>query len=296
MAHENGYLLMAMDWRGMSLFDLPVVIKTLIGNPSQFQSIRDNLIQGYAEKLALQHFARNGMLDWLTIDDAKLPTVEDKQPTSVFYGISQGGILGGGYLPLSGKTALIDRGILGSPGTPFASILTRSLQFVAYDLLLLLNLYSNREIRLLLSLVQMAWDSVEASGLMASPSSPEEPLPPILLQAGLGDVIVSTLSTEAMARSMNCSILPNNPRTAIFGVPVGNPANMTSAGPKVTLTEVQYEYEYSHLPEDNTLPVDNSVHFCVRWDLALRQQVVQFANTGRVIDPCIADMCMRSTC
>ncbi|CAJ1946360.1 unnamed protein product [Cylindrotheca closterium] len=296
MAHENGYLLMAMDWRGMSLFDLPVVIKTLIGDPSQFQSVRDNLIQGYAEKLALQHFARNGMLDWLTIDDAKLPTVENKQPTSVFYGISQGGILGGGYLPLSGKTALIDRGILGSPGTPFASILTRSLQFVAYDLLLLLNLYNNREVRLLLSLVQMAWDSTEAAGLMASPINPEESLPPILLQAGLGDVIVSTLSTEAMARSMNSSILPNNPRTAIFGIPVGNPVNMTSFGPKVTLTEVQYKYEYSHLQEDNTLPVDNSVHFCVRWDSALREQVAEFSNTGRIVDPCVADRCMRSTC
>ncbi|KAL3940751.1 MAG: hypothetical protein SGBAC_004758 [Bacillariaceae sp.] len=296
MAHDNGYLLMAMDWRGMSLFDLPVVIKVLIGNPSQFQSVRDNLIQGYAEKLALQHFARNGMLDWLTIDGTKLPTVEGKQPTSVFYGISQGGILGGGYLPLSGKTALIDRGILGSPGTPFAAILTRSRQFVAYDLLLLLNLYNNREVRLLLSLVQMAWDSVEASGLLASPISPEESLPRILLQAGLGDVIVSTLSTEAMARSMNSSILANNPRTTIFGVPIGNTANMTSVGPVVTLTEVQYENEYSRLPEDNILPFDNRVHFCVRWDSALRAQVVEFANTGRVIDPCVADQCMRSTC
>lgn len=295
MAHDNGYLLMAMDWRGMSLFDFPVVVKTLIGNPTHFQSIRDNLIQGYAEKLALQHFARHGMLEWLSIDGKKLPTVDDKQPASVFYGISQGGILGGGYLALSGKTALIDRGILGSPGTPFASILTRSLQFIEYDVLLLLNLYNNREIRLLLSLIQMAWDSVETAGLSAPPDNTEEPLPQTLLQAGLGDVIVSTLSTEAMARAMNSSTLPNNPR-AIFGVPIENPAETTSTGPKVTLTEIQYEFEYSGLPKDNALPLDNRVHFCVRWDSALREQVVEFVNTGRIIDPCVADQCLRSTC
>lgn len=296
MANENGYLMMAMDWRGMSLFDLPVVIKTLIGNPSQFQSVRDNLIQGYAEKLVLQHFARNGMLDWLSIDGRKLPTVDDKHPTSVFYGISQGGILGGGYLALSGKTSLIDRGILGSPGTPFASILTRSVQFVGYDVLLLLNLYNNREIRLLLSLVQMAWDSVETAGLSAPPVSPVEPLPPTLLQAGLGDAIVSTVSTEAMARAMNSSILPNNPRERIFGIPTVDPAAVTSTGPLVTLTEVQYEYEYSNLPEADILPSDNNVHFCVRWDYALRKQVVEFINTGRIIDPCVEDHCMRSKC
>ena len=96
MANENGYILTAMDWRGMSVFDLPIVIKTLIGNPNLFQSVRDNLIQGYSEKLVLQHFSRNGLLDWLNIDGINIPTENNEQPTSVFYGISQGGILGGG--------------------------------------------------------------------------------------------------------------------------------------------------------------------------------------------------------
>jgi hypothetical protein len=86
MANENGYLLMAMDWRGMSTFDLPVVIKTLIGNPGLFQAVRDNLIQGYSEKLALQHFSRNGMFDWLKIDGVVIPTEKNDQPASVFYG------------------------------------------------------------------------------------------------------------------------------------------------------------------------------------------------------------------
>ena len=34
MANNSGHILMAMDWRGMLLLDLPVVIKTRMGNPN----------------------------------------------------------------------------------------------------------------------------------------------------------------------------------------------------------------------------------------------------------------------
>jgi hypothetical protein len=37
MAHDEGYLIMAMDWRGMSVYDLPVVAKILLFQPSLFQ-------------------------------------------------------------------------------------------------------------------------------------------------------------------------------------------------------------------------------------------------------------------
>ena len=89
MADENGYITMASDWRGMSIFDLPVVIKTLISSPHQFQSVRDNLIQGFVNKLCLQHFSQNGMLelDAFHFDGQPIPTFEGKKPTSVFYGI-----------------------------------------------------------------------------------------------------------------------------------------------------------------------------------------------------------------
>eukprot|EP00578_Thalassiosira_sp_NH16_P018857 CAMPEP_0181089100 /NCGR_PEP_ID=MMETSP1071-20121207/7127_1 /TAXON_ID=35127 /ORGANISM="Thalassiosira sp., Strain NH16" /LENGTH=796 /DNA_ID=CAMNT_0023171035 /DNA_START=286 /DNA_END=2676 /DNA_ORIENTATION=- len=286
MADDNGYILMAMDWRGMSRSDLPVIIKTLIGNPNLFQSVRDNLIQGYSDKFALQHFSRNGMLNWLKIDGASIPTKNNVQPTSMFYGISQGGILGGGYLALSASTALIDRGVLGSPGTPFTAVLTRSLDFVKYDTVMLFNFYNNRHVRLLLSLLQMGWDSVESSGLLAPPVY--DSLPPILLQTGLGDPIVPTSACEGMARAMNASTLPNNPRS-VFRVPVAQAANQ----PNAILTELMYEKEYNSLPLDNTLPEKNSVHFCVRWDHAMIDQIVEFANTGKIIDPCVDDQCRR---
>eukprot|EP00581_Thalassiosira_minuscula_P010918 CAMPEP_0183711454 /NCGR_PEP_ID=MMETSP0737-20130205/6956_1 /TAXON_ID=385413 /ORGANISM="Thalassiosira miniscula, Strain CCMP1093" /LENGTH=892 /DNA_ID=CAMNT_0025939965 /DNA_START=139 /DNA_END=2817 /DNA_ORIENTATION=+ len=289
MANDNGYILMAMDWRGMSVFDLPVVIKTLIGNPNLFQSVRDNLIQGFAEKLALQHFAHNGMLDWLKVNGVNILT--DRYPASVFYGISQGGILGGGYLALSGKTKLIDRGVVGSPGTPFTSVLTRSLDFAGYDILMLFNFYNNRHVRLLLSLIQMGWDSVEVSGLLAPYLQQTESLPPVLIQTGLGDAIVPTGACEAMTRAMHGSTLPNNPRANIYGIPTEEAASQSN----VVLTELLYEKEYDSLPIDNTNPEPNSVHNCVRWDSSMINQIEEFANTGNIIDPCEKDQCRRPT-
>jgi hypothetical protein len=53
------------------------------------------------------------------------PTLDDKYPATIFYGNSEGGILGAGYTAaVSGTTGLIDRGVLGVPGTPSALIMS----------------------------------------------------------------------------------------------------------------------------------------------------------------------------
>lgn len=304
MAHNEGYVISAMDWRGMSSYDLLMVVKVLISSPRLFQAVRDNLIQGYACKYALQHFSRHALLsmNWLTfaqldpknttvVLQKSVPTLDNKLPAQIFYGISQGGILGAGYTALSGVTNLIDRGVLGSPGTPFALIMTRSLDFSAYDKLLLLDFYDNRHVRMLLNLVQMAWDSVEASGVMASPVN--EPYPRILIQAGLGDVIVSATASEALGRAFNASLPPSSPRQ-IFGIPTVLASGLSVNDPHVTLTEVMYDREFEGLLDDNKVNERNRIHYCLRKDKAMLLQVAEFINTGRVVDPCIKDGCHRS--
>ncbi|VEU34510.1 unnamed protein product [Pseudo-nitzschia multistriata] len=304
MGNNNGYITMGMDWRGMSRVDLPIVIRTLVGNPDLFQAVRDNLIQGFANKICLQHFSQNGMLrlEAFKFGGTSIPTLNHRPPTSAFYGISQGGILGGGYMSVIGKTKLIDRGILGSPGSPFTLVLTRSLDFGSYDKLFLKNFYNNRHVRIALALMQMAWDSTEASGFQARPVL--EPVPRLLIQAGLGDAVVPTIAAESLARAMGASLLPGSPRS-VFGLPTESAADDDKwIGPKVTLSELLYEQEYSSLPIDNdyfsagshdTLS-ENRVHFCLRWDSAMIEQIEEFVNTGRVIDPCRNDHCQRETC
>jgi hypothetical protein len=293
MANQQRYVITAMDWRGMSVADLLMVARVLLTEPRLFEAVRDNLIQGYACKYALQHFTKTTLfsMDWFS--DLGVRVDDSSSVTRVFYGNSQGGILGAGYSVLSGPTELIDRAVLGVPGTPFALVMSRSSDFAGYDDLLLLNFYNNRHVRFLLSLVQMAWDPVEGSGALAPPVV-ESP-PRTLLQAGLGDPIVTTQAAEALARGYGAHILPNNPRQDIFGIPIGKAAYGHDLGPDVTLTELLYQREYKSLPTEDVLPEHSWVHFCTRLDEVLMSQLTEFVNTGRVLDVCFDSACVRSS-
>jgi hypothetical protein len=295
MANKNGYIVMAMDWRGMSTYDLLVVVKTLMSKPSLFQAVRDNLIQGYANKIALQHFSTHGMLtmDWMSFDKNPIPLQNDQQPISIFYGISQGGILGAGYTTLLGPTKLLDRAILGVPGTPFALVLSRSMDFAGYDAIMLLNFYNNRHVRIFLSFAQMLWDSCEGAGLLAPPL--QEGVPRMLIQAGLGDTEVPTIAAEALSRALGAVILPSNPRGEIFDIPTEPAAEGGFLGPQVTLTELLFKKENASLPvsDDYSAVNDNAVHWCVREDPVMIEQIEEFINSGRIIDVCKNDRCVR---
>ena len=293
---------MAMDWRGMSSFDLPVVLKGLLANPNWMRAIRDNMIQGYACKLVMQHFAKHGLLDkeWLhfssngSSDSSPIPLFDDsKPPISVFYGNSQGGIFGAAYTALLGKTGLIDRGILGTPGTPYFLVMYQSNKFDFYDALMMQNFYNNRHIRMVFTILQMALDPVEPSSLLAPPV--KEPYPPMLIQSGLGDPVIYILTTEALARAYNASILPNNPRKKIFGISMAN-----GSMPHVAWTELLYEDQYELLQvndvgQQKANRTVNMIHECLRQDCALIDQMSQFINDGLVIDPCRRDQCLRKS-
>lgn len=311
MANEEGYVTVAMDWRGMSTYDKPFVMKMLLSSPGLFQAMRDNVIQGYANKLALQHFAQNGLLStgWFDFESpetgqiGRVPTLNDEPPVPAFYGNSQGGILGAGYTALMGKTGLLKRSVLIVPGTPFAMIMSRSRDFMQYNKIMLFNFCSGRHVRMYLALFQMGWDSVEGSGALATPVN--EPIPPTLMQAGLGDPVVPTLAAEALARAFNASIIRNNPRSDIFNLEQVFPQSQLSSDqstsaeidltPHITFTEILYEKEYSSLPLDNKFAPPNIVHGCVRKDKMMRKQVTEFINSGQVIDPCEKDGCKRES-
>lgn len=260
--------------------------------------MRDNMFQGFANKFALQHFAKGALFarDWLSFShpssDTKLIVPTSRSLHYVFYGVSQGGILGAGYTALSGKFGLIDRSIIASAGTPFASVMTRSTDFTLFDQLFRINFFNDRHIRSMLALVQLGWDPVEASGTLALPVN--EPFPPVLMQAGLGDPTVSASSSESLARAFNASTLPGNPRQ-VFGLSTGNPSNKSATAPHATFTEILYENEYAALPEDDYFPTWNAIHNCLRSDRAMNGQLVAFINTGAIEDPCAAEIgCNRS--
>ena len=137
---------------------------------------------------------------------------------------------------------------------------------------------------MLLALVQMAWDSVEGSGVLAQPVS--EPYPTTIIQAGLGDVIVSAFSSEVLSRAFNASLLPNYARR-VFGL---NVLTRTSKNISinVVLTEIMYENEFKLLSTNNQIrnSPQNAIHVCLRRDAAIIQQIKEFVNNAKITNPC----------
>ena len=299
MAHDNGYIIVAMDWRGMSKYDLPLIARTMISEPSLFESVRDNLIQGYANKFVLQHFIHNGMLEkeWFQFQtseasDLTIPRLIANESSdlinneipSVFWGLSQGGVLGAGYVGLCGRTRYISRAGFNVPGAGFAFVLSRSAAFAGYNIALLTNFQNSRHVRIFLSLSQMMWDSVEGAGVLALPI--EGPLPPILIQTGLGDNVVPAVTAERLARAVGAHTLASNPKKDIFGIPEESNAGAGGA----TLQEILYQDDYANLPANNGVKAQhNWVHDVARLDPSFQIQMAEFFNTGNIIDPCGED-------
>lgn len=288
MSHEEGYIFISSNWRGMSIFDIPVIVKAFAGDPNIVNNIRDNIIQGYGFKAGVQHFCKYELLN---MDFMKFnrDSIIDTQPhRMIFYGISQGGILGSAYSTLMGKSKLLDGAAIVSAGTPFAAIMSRSFIFPKYQELMLLNLIHNRHVRIFISMLQMMYDCVEGGGALMSTKA--EDRIPTLLQSGIGDSTVTSISTQILARSYDSYIFPNNPK--VFGLPILSEANMK---PMSVYTQIVYEEEAKSLPTINLNGGFNPVHVCLHSDSYAVEQLTKFINTGEFINVCPQEGCTRKS-
>lgn len=278
VANDHGYLMFASNWRGMSYLDVPIIFKAFVSQPDLMASIRDNIIQGYANKAALQEFALNGLVELLGEVDMNIKPHPDGQLRSIFYGISQGGILGSAFSSLLAPYKLLDGSVIVSAGTPFSLLMSRSTIFPAYNTLLRLGLHNARHVRIFISIMQMLYDTVEVGGVLTSNTERV----PTLLQQGLGDTTVTNIASDYMLRAYNASTFSSNPiRT--FGVDIGKNESLVYA------TDLLYQEEYQHLTLKNSGAEGNDVHYCTRLDAAIVNQMVEFCNTGTFLDVCEMD-------
>lgn len=328
MANENGYILVASNWRGMSRLDLPIVLRTFVSEPHLFSSLRDNIIQGYGARVAIQHFCRRALLDMDFMSFQRPRNLHRDNSTRaryLFYGISQGGVLGGAYAALAGARDLLDGTILGNPGTPFSLLMPRSDIFPFYETLMLLNLRYKRHVRIVLSLMQIFWDSVEVSGVLSPPLT--EPYPETVIYTGLGDSTVTTLGAEVFARAYGALIVEGEKNLRPFGLasaqtvdlskgdghampfPVKSPPSLLNES-TVIFTEILYEKEWESISvlsntsggkaKEGSGVLYNDVHWCTRLDPALQHQINMFIMKGAFVNPCQEDVdrCIRpnATC
>jgi predicted acyl esterase len=203
VAREHNYMFCAVDWFGFRTGDAANVLSALV-DMSNFPVIPDASQQGMLNFMFLaramahpQGFAAIPEFQ----DDASGRPVFDR--SEIFYnGNSQGGIFGGVVLAASKD---VNRGVLGSLGMNYSTLLTRSKNFDEYAGLLYNSYTDPLDRQLLFSMMQMLWDRSEnnayASHLVDN-SAFGGPTNVVKLDPMFGDPQVTMFSAEVMARTM----------------------------------------------------------------------------------------------
>lgn len=210
------FVVAAVDWWGMSAADSPDVIGQIINDPPRSLRFIDRVHQGMANFIALSYAANTTLraLPALQLDGA--PAFDASEV--YFYGISQGGILGGTYLALAPK---VSRGVLSVGGAGFGMLMHRARPFIPF-----MNVIASRypdalDQQKFVALAQGSLDRIDpmsyAPHLVTDlyPGSPAARS--VLMQLGVGDSQVPNLGHHAMARTLDLPLLNPAPR-AVLGV------------------------------------------------------------------------------
>ena len=196
LANREGYIMLASNWRGMCHLDLGLIIRAFVAEPNLLESLQANIMQGYGFKAAIQHFVRTHLLS-MDFMNVQLGEEDADNVRFLFYGISQGGILGSAYTSLMSHSGILDGSIVSSSGTPLSLLMSRSTVFKAYQALLLMSLHNNRQVRIFVSFLQMTFDAIDGPmvGLAGKEDRFHDGEFKTLIQAGIGDPVVTTIGT-----------------------------------------------------------------------------------------------------
>jgi hypothetical protein len=133
-------------------------------------------------------------------------SVIDTKKGVFYYGNSQGGIAGGALTALEPD---LTRSVLYVPGMNYSTLLTRSVDFSDYALILYPSYPEESTRPLLLSMIQMEWDRGEPNGYanhMTSDPLPGTPAHHVLIDMAYGDHQVSNVATEVEARTIGAPL------------------------------------------------------------------------------------------
>ncbi|MCB9780410.1 MAG: hypothetical protein H6742_17730 [Alphaproteobacteria bacterium] len=276
LADEAGYLLGAVDWTGMKKQDRGAITLMISQDPGRFAIIPERTLQGFVEHALFTRLVTGPLAEDPLLMEGEVSLVDPDDV--VFYGISQGAVIGGGFAALSTD---VDRVLLGVPGAPFTLLLERSDGFLPF-LQILEGLYEDpAEISILIGLMQTLWDPGEAAGYLRYMN--EEPLDDhtqpkeALMVAGLADALVPALGAHVMARSYGATLLTPAPRS-VYGLPEADEVH----GSALLELDFGYELPVEPVPAD----VDNAVHWSVTGRDTVRALMVQWLVDETATNPC----------
>ncbi|TKD07323.1 hypothetical protein [Polyangium fumosum] len=305
LSNAYNFVFCATDFIGMSTSDNENILR-LVTQFGRMNTLADRLQQGLLNNLFL---ARLMIHPQGFIADPAFRGGPQNQPlidtSDVFYyGISQGGILGGALVAISQD---IRRGVLGVTGMNYSVLLDRATGFdqlrVFFD-----QAYTNElDRRFVFSSMQMLWDRGETNGYawhVGNDPLPKTPPHAVLMQNAFADHQVTQWSADIEARTIGAGIhVPVlNPGRSIdttpyFGIePLGSYPHFGSAvfvwdtGPFDAMLN-----KGTPPPPVENKPLRDGVdpHGAPRVQPGARLQISEFLrSTGKVIDPCGETPCL----
>ena len=285
LAERFGFVVVAVDWWGMSAQDLDAIVDAISRAPSETLLFTDRLHQAMANQIALT-YAISGPLAQVAALQADGLAVFD--PAQIyFYGCSQGGILGGTFAALSPQ---IDRAVLGVSGASFTFMMFRSRYFSAFLMLIETLAGGPFNAQKWIALLPTTFDRVDPITYQARvlrdmyPGSPAARW--VLMQNGVGDSDVPNLASHLAARTLGVKLLEPAPRTIPFIDSVDAPSDGSAI--------VEFDFGVPEpLPgTEATLPdVSTGVHNGLRALDASMRQVDRFLRPGGRIEHTCDGIC-----
>jgi hypothetical protein len=200
------YVFCGTDWYGLSSSTVALAA-SIVTNFGGFPSLADSLLQSLLDAQVLGHlmdnpkgFAANSAFE----TSAGRPLINPRSGL-VYYGNSEGGIMGGAFTAVSTE---VRRSVLGVPGMDYSVLLPRSADFTPF-VGLLDSAYPSKAVQQVgFDLVQMLWDRAEADGYAEQMTGglPGTPSHRVLLEEAFGDHQVANIATEDEARTIGAAI------------------------------------------------------------------------------------------
>lgn len=278
LADDAGYVVVAAEWKGMSDRDRGEITLMMAQDISNFAFVPERSVQGFVEFMAVLHVAMKGLSQDAMLDFEGINLIDPSR--RYYYGISQGGILGGAYLAFSKD---LTRGVLGVPGAPYAVLLPRSADFQPFFDIMTAKYNRAHDIEMVMALLQQLWDPAEAGGWLKDMNeAPGEGVEPkqVLIQAAIGDAQVTTLGAQIMARAYGAKTVAPQTRP-IWGV---EEAESGFSGSAIV------EWFYSDGAEEPVvnLPPEyaRDTHECPRREPAAQAQIRDFFESGVINQYC----------
>ena len=281
------------DYWGLSESDLSFLLTGVLTDFGNFDAMGERLMQGTINSLVLMKtFAPGGpcaQLAELQIDVAGelRPTLDADE--RYYYGISQGGIMGGTLAALSDT---IDAYILQVGAVNYSTLVRRSKDFVQYDVLMGFSYRTKLDRDWLVVSSQSTWSLAEPTAYAAHIL--RDALPGVdisrrrvLFQVSRYDVEVSNAASDMAARDMGLGALDSSAYVP-WNVPSITEDAVPSAFVSYWLDDVQ------PVPLGSVqLTADNSAHGDLRFQTPVLDQIEQFARPdGLVVDTCPSNSCL----